>query len=74
LSVRAAVILTAARLAFEGLAPLLLSAESMLAAALFEMLFLFREKKETNRLMTYGTMFFIFSGRLISSHRTAQRR
>jgi hypothetical protein len=37
-------------------------AESLLAAAPFEMLFLSRQKKGTNRLMTYVTMFLFSQG------------
>jgi hypothetical protein len=58
---RAAVTFTAALLVFQGQTSPLVLAESLLAAAPFEMLFLFRQKKETNRLMTYVTLSF-FSG------------
>jgi hypothetical protein len=59
---RAAVILTAALLVFQALTSPLVFAESLLAAAPFEMLFLFRQKKGTNRLMTYVTMFSFSQG------------
>jgi hypothetical protein len=59
---RAAVILTAAPLVFQALTSPLVLAESLLAAAPFEMLFLFRQKKGTNRLMAYVTMFLFFQG------------
>jgi hypothetical protein len=59
---RAAVILTAALLVFQALTSPLVLAESLLAAAPFEMLFLFRQKKGTNRLMTYVTMFSFSQG------------
>jgi len=58
---RAAVILTAALLVFQALTSPLVLAE-LLAAAPFEMLFLFRQKKGTNRLMTYVTMFLFSQG------------
>jgi hypothetical protein len=59
---RAAVILTAALLVFQALTSPLVLAESLLAAAPVEMLFLFRQKKGTNRLMAYVTKFCISAG------------
>jgi hypothetical protein len=56
------VILTAALLVFQALKSPLVLAESLLAAAPFEMLFLSRQKKGTNRLMTYVTMFLFSQG------------